>query len=104
MNYLFTFVSTHHAMKAESYLKKDNLPYRLRMKPRTVSADCGLALDVKPEHITRVIASFDRRGLSGFTVYLPGDEPGDWRNVPVEDIRGSAEMGSEGDENRLSGP
>ena len=43
---VFTFVSTHHALKAEQVLKQEKLKSMIIPVPRKVSSLCGLAIRV----------------------------------------------------------
>ncbi len=43
---VFTFVSTHHALKAEQVLKQEKLKSMIIPVPRRVSSLCGLAIRV----------------------------------------------------------
>lgn len=43
---VFTFVSTHHALKAEQILKQEQLKPVIIPVPRQVSSLCGLAIRV----------------------------------------------------------
>ncbi len=66
-NYLVTFLSTHHALKAEKSLKKKNGRIDLIPTPREISSKCGFSLyladpDTPPEEIMN--------GLQFQAVYL----------------------------------
>lgn len=43
-NYLITFLSTHHALKAEKTLKNKNEKIDLIPTPREISSECGFSL------------------------------------------------------------
>jgi hypothetical protein len=86
VKYLLTFQSTHLALKVEAYLKRDQIPFKLRMKPRTISADCGLAMDLSPENIRRALDSLSRRTVTEFSLYRSAGPNEDWQPV------GAAEM------------
>ena len=46
---VFTFVSTHHALKAELVLKQEGLKPMIIPVPREVSSLCGLAIRVNQD-------------------------------------------------------
>jgi hypothetical protein len=49
---VMTFFGSHHALRAESVMKKAGFPVRLIPGPREISPNCGVALRF----------SYDRRG------------------------------------------
>lgn len=49
MRYVITFRSVHFAMKAEALLKREHIPVQLIPIPRTISSDCGIALEVSED-------------------------------------------------------
>ena len=46
-NYLVTFFSTHHALKAEKILKKDHENIDLIPTPREISSECGFSVLIR---------------------------------------------------------
>lgn len=46
---LFTFPSSHHALKAEKICKEAGVKVVLIPLPREISADCGVSLIVHPD-------------------------------------------------------
>ncbi|MEE8574491.1 MAG: DUF3343 domain-containing protein [Thermodesulfobacteriota bacterium] len=46
MKYLFAFGSTHKALKAESLLKADEIPYLLLPAPKELSTYCALVIEI----------------------------------------------------------
>lgn len=42
--WIFTFYSTHFALRLESLCKKENIPGKLIPIPRSISTSCGTAL------------------------------------------------------------
>ena len=52
--YLITFTSTHAAMAAESFLKKEGLNVKLIPLPSVISAGCGFAIRVQVEVFSSV--------------------------------------------------
>jgi hypothetical protein len=89
VKYLLTFQSTHLALKVEAYLKRDQVPFKLRMKPRTISADCGLAMDILPENLPRALDSLARRSVTEFAVYRAAEGKDDWQAVPAGELPGA---------------
>lgn len=61
--YLAVFNSTHRVLKAEGLLKAAGLPILLIPAPRTVQADCGLAIRFNPEEQNAVLALLTREDL-----------------------------------------
>lgn len=47
---LVTFFASHHAIRAEKVLKKNNLRVALVPGPREISANCGVALQFEYVH------------------------------------------------------
>jgi hypothetical protein len=45
-----TFFGSHHALRAESVMKKAGLPVRLIPGPREISPNCGVALRFSYAH------------------------------------------------------
>lgn len=59
-SYLVTFLSTHHALKAEKILKKEESGIDLIPTPREISSECGFSIFIentvrKPEQILKNI-------------------------------------------------
>lgn len=81
MIHLLTFPSTHLAMKAETFLERDGVRFKLRSKPRTISAQCGLAIQLAPGELDRALDSLARRSVVEFSVYARGEETDDWIRV-----------------------
>ncbi len=48
-NYLVTFFSTHHALKAEKILKKELAEIDLIPTPREISSECGFSVLIKKD-------------------------------------------------------
>jgi hypothetical protein len=85
MRYLLVFVSTHLALKAETYLKRDQVPFKLRMKPRTISAECGLAIELPTASVREALRSLQRRELEGIAIYVQREGAEDWEEMtPAE--------------------
>ncbi|HZK87363.1 MAG TPA: DUF3343 domain-containing protein [Syntrophomonas sp.] len=49
--YLYTFVSTSNALKAESVLKNEQADFITIPTLREISSSCGLSIKIRPEHI-----------------------------------------------------
>jgi hypothetical protein len=60
---VFTFVSTHHALKAEMVLKHEGLKMMIIPVPREVSSLCGLAIRVSSDLRSKVEELLRRRGV-----------------------------------------
>lgn len=54
--YLIVFNSTHAAMSAEAFLKKNNLNVKLVPLPSVISAGCGFSIKVLPSEVAGVEA------------------------------------------------
>ena len=48
---ILIFNSIHRVMKAESILKKEGLKFRLIPTPRSLTSDCGLAIEMNGKDI-----------------------------------------------------
>ncbi len=46
---LFTFLSSHHTLKAEKLCRATGIPTAFIPLPREISSDCGVALIIRPE-------------------------------------------------------
>ncbi len=51
--YLFTFVSTSHALKGESVLKAQQAEHIMIPTLREISASCGLSIKIRPEDLDK---------------------------------------------------
>lgn len=51
---VITFRSTHHAIKTEKALKKENLPIKVIPTPREITASCGLSIRFEDEDQEKV--------------------------------------------------
>jgi Protein of unknown function (DUF3343) len=49
MTMLFTFVSVHHALKAEKILRDKGLELDIIPTPRSISASCGMSIVLATE-------------------------------------------------------
>lgn len=60
---IFTFYSTHFALKLESACKKENIPGKLIPVPRSISASCGTALRAGVEDREKIELLADKAGV-----------------------------------------
>jgi hypothetical protein len=51
--YLFTFVSTSNALKAESILKEQSFDFIVIPTLREISSSCGLSIKVRPDDVEK---------------------------------------------------
>jgi len=51
MSCVLIFNSIHRVMKAESILKREGLKFRLIPTPRSLTSDCGLAIEMNEKDI-----------------------------------------------------
>jgi Putative Se/S carrier protein-like len=78
---LFLFQSTHDVILAERAIRSRKIPCRVIPVPRSVSSQCGMALDIPKEYAedtaellnTSVLPSDNAKGKR-FTTYTPKDE------------------------------
>jgi len=52
---IITFESTHHAIKAENDLKKENIQTKTIPTPRDITLSCGIAIRVSYDDIEKII-------------------------------------------------
>ncbi len=57
------FPSVHHAMRAESLVRKTGIACKLIPIPRQLSSDCGIALRFSWDEREKVLAVLDAAGL-----------------------------------------
>lgn len=78
---LFLFQSTHDVILAERAIRTRKIPCRVIPVPRSISSQCGMALEITKEYTveaarlleTEVLPS-DTKGLLRFSTYTPKDE------------------------------
>ncbi|HPF21151.1 MAG TPA: DUF3343 domain-containing protein [Syntrophomonas sp.] len=51
--YLFTFVSTSHALQGERILKAQQAEFIMIPTLREISASCGLSIKIRPENLAQ---------------------------------------------------
>ena len=69
MEFLLAFTSTHKALKAESVLKADDIPFRLDPAPRELSTYCDLVIRVTEAALDRAVTSLEGAGAGAKSVY-----------------------------------
>ena len=62
-DYLLTFPSTYTALKAEGYLREDDLPFRLLPTPSELVSGCGLSIGFEEESKDRVFEALKKRRI-----------------------------------------
>ena len=67
---IYILSSIHHVLKAEKVLKKASLAFDLIPVPKEVNPDCGMAVEVEPEHGKVVADALTRAGLMVEEEYL----------------------------------
>jgi len=65
---IFTFYSTHFALKLDSACKKENIPGKLIPVPRAISASCGTAFRAEVEDREKIELLADKEGVEIETV------------------------------------
>jgi hypothetical protein len=80
---LLLFQSTHDVILAEKALRLAGIPRRVIPVPRSISSQCGMALEITPDHAERAIELLDSTVFSGgsaqgnahrYQIYTPTDE------------------------------
>lgn len=67
--YVITFDSTHHAIKAEKEIKKENINIKTIPTPREVSVSCGLSLKFDYMDLNRIINIIEYNDLIFSGIY-----------------------------------
>lgn len=81
---ILTFLSTHHALAAESLLRQQQINYELLPTPRAITAHCGLSLRLERSDFWRVQAMLgDNAGLAA--IYTREDEHGDYKELTTKE-------------------
>ncbi len=78
---LFLFQSTHDVIMAEKAIRNRKIPCRVIPVPRSISSQCGMALEIAKEYAgeaaalleTEVLPS-DSANKKRFSTYTPKDE------------------------------
>jgi hypothetical protein len=87
---VFTFPSSHHALKAEKICKEAGIKAVLIPLPREISADCGVSLIVHPDLMAQVEVLFQEKGVALLGVHriTRGGKQGHmWRRLLVDSRR-----------------
>jgi hypothetical protein len=73
MDGLISFFASHHAIRAETVLKRNGHPARLVPGPRELSPNCGVALRFEYARRDDVVAllAANRVRIDGVHVYTP---------------------------------
>ncbi len=69
-DYVAIFHSVHRVLKAEKVLKSAGMTFKLIPAPRSVSADCGLALCFDPDDRVMISEILDRAGVGSAELWL----------------------------------
>lgn len=67
---LYTFHSTHHAIKFENELRNANITVRIIPVPRQISASCGLAARILIDDIDGIEELINQLKLNFSELYL----------------------------------
>lgn len=73
---VFTFHSTHQAIKGEQSLVNGGLKVRVMALPNSLGAGCGLCLRVAPDEVTTALALLQDVGIEPEGVYSKVMEEG----------------------------
>lgn len=60
---LLFFQSTHDVILAEKAIRKEGIPRRVIPVPRSVSSQCGMALEIDPENRQKAIELLEACGI-----------------------------------------
>jgi hypothetical protein len=60
---LLFFQSTHDVILAEKAIRKEGIPRRVIPVPRSVSSQCGMALEIDPENRQKAIELLETCGI-----------------------------------------
>jgi hypothetical protein len=80
---LLLFQSTHDVILAEKALRLAGNPRRVIPVPRAISSQCGMALEITPDHAEEAIQLLDSKVFPGgsaqdtahrYQIYTPTDE------------------------------
>lgn len=85
MDGLISFFASHHAIRAETVLKRNGLAAQLIPGPKELSPNCGVALRfeyVQREHVRAVLAAKNVR-IDGVHFYRPRTDEWNVRQAGV---------------------
>ena len=82
---LLLFQSTHDVILAEKALRLEGIPRRVIPVPRSISSQCGMALEITPDNAEKAIELLDAHVFQGgsvqgnvnekrYQIYTPMDE------------------------------
>jgi hypothetical protein len=80
---LLLFQSTHDVILAEKALRLEGIPRRVIPVPRSISSQCGMALEITPDNAEKAIQLLDSNVFPGgstqgnahrYHIYTPRDE------------------------------
>lgn len=70
---ILLFRTTHETLLAEKALAENGVPVRPRIKPREISSECGMGLEIDGEQIEQALSLCkDRISLPGIFKESPG--------------------------------
>lgn len=74
------FNNTHETLRAEKLFKEGGIKIRTRVKPRSITSECGMALEFPESALNRIKEICRQRHLKLIGVYRePGR--GDWQII-----------------------
>ncbi len=68
-DYIITFLSSHHAIKAEKRFKTGNFEIELITTPRPISAECGVTLYAKNDGVYKTKEVLQQKKLKSAEIY-----------------------------------
>jgi hypothetical protein len=66
---ILTFDSTHHAMRAESILKEENIAIKTIPTPRDITLSCGLAIKASVLDKEKIVKMYEDKILDFKNLY-----------------------------------
>ena len=66
---ILTFASTHHVLRADELLSEAGVAHEVVPKPRTITADCGVAVALAPGLREQAVQALEAGGLPPEGVY-----------------------------------
>ena len=69
MEYVLTFGTTSHSIKAEQTLMNDGITVSVMPLPSAIRAGCGLCMRIGPDALPEARASLDRAGVPVESIY-----------------------------------
>lgn len=82
---LLLFRSTHDVIMAEKTLRRQGIPRRVIPVPRSISSQCGMALEIAPEDAEKAVELLDSSVFPGtsskgeaagkrYHIYIPEED------------------------------